>query len=79
LARQDPLLAAFGQLYQYATVLQAFEARATISHSEDSLRNAYEDDEILETFDALATSKPLLSVDPTLGWMAISNFRAKWA
>jgi hypothetical protein len=77
-AYQDSSLAAFGQLYLYATVLEAFEADSRVSHREDALRNVYENNGMLESFDTLATSKPLLSLEPWLGWQLITSFRRKW-
>jgi hypothetical protein len=76
---QDFSLTALAQLYQYATILEAFEANTSACNQEDALRNSFGDNRVLETFDTLAASKPLLSADPWLGWQLITSFRAKWA
>jgi len=78
IASQTSRMAALGQLYQYATVLQAFDAGSMRLDGSDLLRSAHEDAEIRRRLNILAAARPLLSVEPGLGWTLVSSFRAQW-
>src|ERR1700733_2246092 len=77
-ASQNNRMAALAQLYQYATVLEAFEAASVHVNGSELLRAAHGDAIMLEKLNILGASRPLLSVEPGLGWALISSFRSQW-